>query len=173
MNARITVQIDDSDLQRKVAYAIGRLGPAGSRGLMRTIGHAMHRSTMDKFKAQGDGEHPWEPLADSTIERRRDVAKHLHNARTRKTKRGRERSLERASAAAGAIRILQDTGTMRRSVDVDSDAENVAIGTPSLVGLFHQEGTARMPAREFLTVTRADEGRIERLVDRYLERALP
>lgn len=172
MRSAVAVTINDRDLQRKLAQALIMLGPQGSLGLMRALGQYMRRSTMDKFKAQGDGDRDWEPLADSTVEGRRDVRAAKRALGKRKTQKGRDRQVARLNAAAGSLRILDDTGTLRRSVDYVADSSSVEIGTDLYYGIFHQLGAPAkgLPDRPFITVSREDEQRIGGLADRYLQR---
>jgi phage gpG-like protein len=151
----LTVDVDSAALRRRIQHALILLGPEGGQGLMRAIGLLMKRSTLDKFKAQGDGESSWAPLADSTIAGRRDVHKAMGTLRRRKTQAGRERASERLGAILGAVKILDDNGELRRSIEV-----------------FHQTGTRSMPQREFLTVTGQDRRGVSGLLDKYLQRLL-
>ena len=170
MRSVVTVDLDDRALQRRIREAMIALGPQGGKGLMSAIGLMLKRSTADKFRAQGDGESEWEPLAESTIWQRRDVQKASATVGRRKTRAGRERAQERLSRAIGELKILDDDGTLRRSIEYEASATQVDIGTDIFYGAFHQEGTRDMPRRRFLTVTARDSAEGNRLVDRYLQR---
>lgn len=170
MRSVVTVDLDDRALQRRIREALIALGPQGGKGLMSAIGLMLKRSTADKFRAQGDGESDWEPLAESTIAARRDVQTASATVGKRKTRAGRERARERLSRVIGEVRILDDDGTLRRSIEYEASPTEVDIGTDVFYGAFHQEGTRNMPRRRFLTVTERDSAEVSRLVDRYLQR---
>ncbi len=173
MRSTLTLNVDDRHLQAAISRALVMLGPEGGRGLMRAAGSALRRSTLDKFKEEGDGDSPWAPLEESTIRGRRDVRKARGEARKRKTKSGRARAMERAANAAGAIRILDDNGTLRRSIAAQSSATEARVGTDLYYGVFHQTGTEHMPARPFLTIAERDRRALATLTDKYLQRVFP
>ena len=51
-------------------------------------------------------------------------------------------------------RILVDTGTLMRSLGVESgEDDGMALGTTTTYGVYHQYGTKKMPARPFVPVT--------------------
>lgn len=103
------------------------------RAALEDIGRAVHRLTMKRFETETDPwGRAWAPLAPSTVARRRQ----------------------------GSRRILQDTGTLKRSFAWEVRGHAVAVGTFGVPGLrrdkyphyavFHQFGTERMPARKML-----------------------
>lgn len=172
MDTGLIVTVQDAEVQRRIAAVVSNLGPGKSSGLFRAIGHVLRASTVRKFEAEGSPPGSWPQLADSTIARRRDVSDAKRTLKKRKTKRGRDRALEKLNTAAAAIKPLQDTGLLKRSIHAVSDADEANIGTDLLYGIFHQEGTARIPARPFLLIDAQDAVRIERLALNYLAEAL-
>ena len=64
----------------------------------------------------------------------------------------------------GPGKTLFDTGTLFQSIQASSSGMfDRNIGTDVEYGLFHQEGTSRLPKREFLGVNDQDADIIERL----------
>lgn len=94
---------------------------------------------------------PWAPLAESTIRRRRKG-------------RGRGRG-------GGGVRILQDTGTLRRSIGMYATHEYVEVGAGQPYGKHHQFGGRRLPARPFVGWAPAGARDFETLVWRAIAKA--
>jgi phage gpG-like protein len=167
----IVVDVDDVSVRRALSHAIDRFGPRGCQALMRSLGHMMRQSTLHKFDAQRGPDGKWAELAPSTIMGRRDVAKAW--GKTRKA-RDRAKAGEVFLSAMRAVKILQDTGTLKRSIHSLAHATEVDIGTALYYGVYHQEGAPRAhsPARPYLWVSDADGRRMEGVALNYLERSL-
>jgi len=172
MDTGLIVTVQDAEVQKRIAAVVRNLGPGKSGGLFRAIGHVMRESTIRKFEDEGSPPGSWPGLAESTIRQRRDVAKGWNTLKSRKTKRGRARADEKLGAIVGAVKPLQDTGSLKRSIHALSDDEHANIGTNQLYGIFHQEGTGDIPERPFLLIDAQDAARIERLALNYLAEAL-
>ena len=92
-------------------------------------------------------DHPWAPWADGTADAR--------------TKKG--------NVAQG---LLWDAGTLLHSIRVQVGASDVVIGTEVPYGEYLQDGTHRMPARQFLGWGDEAEQEAERTMIEYLEGVL-
>jgi phage gpG-like protein len=87
----------------------------------------LDRWVQENFKSEGGKVGGWAPLADSTIESRM--------RRRNKT---------------GAIRILQDTGTLRMKWKHNFGPDFAATVSAVEYGIFHETGTKKMPQRRIL-----------------------
>jgi len=92
---------------------------------------------------------PWEPLAEATIAGRRKGPK----------------------KGQGQVRILQDTGNLRKSVGMFATSDYVEVGSREPYGHYHQTGTKRVPARPFVGWNRRDAWEFEKRVWAAIERA--
>lgn len=101
--------------------------------IYRDIGNLMLTYIALQFKTSGrefgDG---WAPLAPSTIRQRQRLGY--------ADKKGNAKILMRTSGDAGLL----------GSINVSTSADGIEIGTNKFYGIFHQEGTVKMPARPFL-----------------------
>lgn len=115
------------------------------------IGEVLQTAADDQFSAQGKP--PWKPLAESTIEGRRQgkVSKTIS-----KKKGGFSSPLARAKAIQKAsllrAHILVDTGRLRRSIWIKSGKNYVEQGTNLIYAATHQFGRGKIPARPFLVI---------------------
>jgi len=90
----------------------------------------------------------WKPLANSTI--RRKIKK------------------------SGVVRMLQDTGNLKNSLNYNAYTNKVKIGYGAKYSVFHQMGTRYMPIRKILP-TKIDEidlNSIKDILDNYLRKGL-
>ena len=172
MDTGLIVVVQDAEVQKRIASIVQNLGPGKSSGLFRAIGHVMRESTIRKFEQEGSPPGSWPGLAESTIRQRLDVAGARRTLKGRKSKRGQARAAESLQAVIGAIKPLQDTSSLKRSIHALSDDEHANIGTNQLYGIFHQVGTDDIPERPFLFIDAQDAARIERLALNYLAEAL-
>lgn len=101
------------------------------------------------FREEGGKVGGWAPLADSTIESRM--------RRRNKT---------------GAIRILQDTGTLRMKWKHTWSKDHAAVVSAVEYGIFHETGTKKMPQRRILPTMEEIWPSIEKLFDEHIRRAL-
>ncbi len=102
---------------------LGKLGPEVRRECAAVFAEQLGTLVSEGFdKAEAPDGAPWAPLAPRTIARRR------------------KRS----------ARPLLDTGRLRNSVAITSDAEGVYLSTPVVYAATHQHGRGAIPARPFL-----------------------
>ena len=72
---------------------------------------------------------------------------------------------------SGSMRILQDTGELRRSVRYKSSETSAVIGSKLKYAATHQFGRGNIPARPFLGFTREDKQHVLSMLAIYLRRA--
>lgn len=113
--------------------------------LMRAIGAVLENSTRQRFadKKSPDGV-SWANLMPNTIKRK--VNKHRQNAG-----------------------ILVESGNLFASLTYVADKYEVSVGTPEIYGVYHQFGTANMPARPFLGINADDKQTVQEMINDYLE----
>jgi phage virion morphogenesis protein len=107
-----------------------------------SVGSYVQRRTIkERFdKEQSPDGTKWQKLSPSTVKRR--------------TKRHK----------GGDMRILQDTGELRRSVHFRADDGGVAIGTNVKYARTHQYGRGKIPARPFLGINAEEREHIMQMV---------
>lgn len=110
-------------------------------GLMETLGNLVEGQTKRRFatKTSPDGS-PWAALRPSTVARRRK----------------------------GSKGILTDTGRLMGSISHTSSAREAVVGTNVAYAPFHQHGTRKMVARQFLGVGDRDMQEIKRAVEAWV-----
>jgi len=91
--------------------------------LFKRIGVVVLNEIDNTFRDETHEGEPWEPLKLATIARRR---------------------------GGGIARILQDTGTLKRSFGIDATLNLVRIGTPIIYAPPHQEGEGNLPERPMI-----------------------
>lgn len=113
-----------------------------------TVGMYVQRQTIrERFnKEQSPDGQKWKPLAESTIKRRK-----------KRHKRGN-------------MKILQDTGELRRSIAYEADSHSVRVGSKLKYARTHQFGRGKIPARPFLGVTNNEKEHITSMFRQYLKR---
>ena len=113
--------------------------------LMQAIGAVLENSTRERFS---DKKAPnglsWANLMPNTIKRK--VNKHGQNAG-----------------------ILVESGDLLSSLTYVADKYEVSVGTPEIYGVYHQFGTAHMPARPFLGISANDKQTVQEMINDYLE----
>ena len=70
----------------------------------------------------------------------------------------------------GSMKILQDTGELRRSVQYEAKQTYVRIGSNLIYARTHQFGRGKIPARPFLGVTPNERQHINDMFRAYLKR---
>ena len=126
--------------------------------IMNRIGIYMVGRVARTFQAEGArDEHPkWKELSPLTLILRRNKNK-------------------------SSIKILSDTGTLRRSIVYSADKNKVEIGTNVDYASIHQEGgmvttkkgkSLKVPKREFLFITKPDKEMINRIALNYYKERL-
>lgn len=134
----LTITVDDA----QVMAALGKLRSRASdmTPVMTDIGEELVSRILDSFEREASpyGE-KWAPLKPATI---------LGRARRFKTKKAKQ-------AAVANPRILQDTGTLRTSIEIQSVGhDHVTVWSREDYAATHQFGSARknIPARPFFPV---------------------
>ena len=87
-----------------------------------------YKECMNNFKDESGPDGKWQPLAASTIARRRQ------------------------GTHAGGTKILQDTGRLRASILFRGLKDKAIVFTNMIYGAVHQEGYRQIPKRTFLWV---------------------
>jgi len=140
-------------------------------------------------KQEGPSGTPWAPLKPQTIARRRKGGAAIYRTKGGKLRSGRRYGMETARAivhfggavpVAGirGVKILQDTGTLYRSLVylVDADGYGVEVGTPKflLYGPTHQYGNSKrnIPARPYCYLNRIEAQQLVNLCKKELLRDL-
>ena len=71
---------------------------------------------------------------------------------------------------SGSMKILQDTGELRRSVQYEAKQTYVRIGSNLIYARTHQFGRGKIPARPFLGVTPNERQHINDMFRAYMKR---
>lgn len=141
--------VDDRAVQQALKTLADRSG--NLRPALASIGGAIHSSVLDNFKAQADPYGaPWQKLKTATLVAR---ARRLAGGKTRR--RDGKPTAKFIRALSGKVAILQDRGTLRSSIEVQSiSATSVTVGTNIPYAAVHQFGGGRskIPARPFLPI---------------------
>ena len=74
-----------------------------------------------------------------------------------------------APASAGKILFLH--GYMFGRMNYRASPRELVLGTPQQYGVYHQEGTSRIPKREFLGLSSKDESTLEDMILNYFDQA--
>lgn len=113
--------------------------------LMQAIGAVLENSTRQRFADKKDPHGvSWANLMPNTIKRKTN--KHGQNAG-----------------------ILVESGNLFASLTYVADKYEVSVGTPEIYGVYHQFGTANMPARPFLGINADDKQTVQEMINDYLE----
>lgn len=143
----ITVKVEGlKRLEQKLKIAQNKL--KGLRQFWSSVGSYVQRQTIkERFDKEQtpDGE-KWKPLAPSTIK-----------ARKKRHKKG-------------IMKILQDTGELRRSIKYEAEDDCVKVGSNLKYARTHQFGRGKIPRRPFLGVTDNEKKHIAAMYKQYLIR---
>lgn len=144
------------EVQQKLKITADKL--KGMRQFWSSVGMYVQKQTIkERFdKEQTPDGQKWKSLAPSTIK---------HRKRRNKS---------------GNMRILQDTGELRRSIAYKADEKSVKIGSKLKYAPIHQfggvihfrrkKGYIKIPARPFLGVTGKEKEHIKAMFTQYLKR---
>ena len=112
------------------------------------VGMYVQRQTIrERFnKEQSPEGQKWKPLSHATIRRRKKHHK------------------------KGSMKILQDTGELRRSIAYEANNDSVRVGSKLKYARTHQFGRGNIPARPFLGVTESEKQHITSMFRQYLKR---
>ncbi len=124
------------------------------RVIMPQIATLLYKSVMDNFNKQGTDEKSWQPLSEITIRKRRK------------------------GKGKGSIKILMDTGTLRRSIFPVAKEKEALVYTNLNYAPMHQFGLTKsvknkkitIPARPFLHLRREYKERIIELLQNYFKK---
>ncbi len=144
---QISIQVEGlSRVQHKLKVAADKLN--NMRQFWASVGMYVQRQTIrERFnKEQTPESKKWKPLAESTIRRRK-----------KRHKRGN-------------MKILQDTGELRRSIAYEANDDSVRVGSKLKYARTHQFGRGKIPARPFLGVTESEKKHITSMFGQYIKR---
>ncbi len=112
-----------------------------------SVGMYVQRQTIrERFnKEQSPEGQKWKPLAPSTKRRKK------------RHKRGQ-------------MKILHDTGALRRSIAYEAGSNSVKVGSVLKYARTHQFGRGKIPARPFLGVTESEKKHIVSMFGQYIKR---
>lgn len=113
-----------------------------------SVGRYVQRQTIkERFdKEQSPDGQKWKPLAPSTVKHRKKRHK------------------------KGNMKILQDTGELRRSIAYEPEDNCVKIGSKLKYARTHQFGRGKIPARPFLGVNDMEKQHITLMFRQYVKR---
>lgn len=143
---RLLIRADFAPLANRLGNLAATLDGDLSE-VMGGIGGILESSTRRRFaetKTDPDGR-PWEDLSDRT-----KAAKTNRSGRVRGS-------------------ILVDTGLLLRSITHEAARDSVIVGSGMLYARYHQEGTAKMPARPFLGLSAQDYRDIDELLSDWID----
>ena len=129
-------------LQSKFKKLARKIG--NKNALFQRIGVNVLNEIIKTFKEETHEGKPWKPLSPSTIARR----------------------------GGGLTRILQDTGTLRRSFGSKATSRLVRIGTPILYAPTHQEGERKIPQRQMLPSKKRGLEIAVKVTDNYIKEGI-
>lgn len=144
---QISVKVEGlSKVQQKLKVTADKLHSL--KPFWQTVGMYVQRQTIkerfDKEKSP-DGQ-KWKPLAPATIKHRKKRHK------------------------GGNMKILQDTGELRRSIAYEAGDNYVKVGSKLKYARTHQFGRGKIPARPFLGVTNKEKEHITSMFQQYIKR---
>ena len=136
---RVIIQADLTPISQRLTKLAGKMDDL--KPVMASIGAVLEGSTrlrIAESKADADGK-AWADLASST-----------------KAAKGNKGS------------ILVHRGTLMRGITYEASKDSVIVGSGQLYAKWHQEGTAKMPARPFLGVSATDYQDVDDLLSDWL-----
>ncbi len=141
--------------------------------LLTDIGNALVQSARERFDSQTDPSgRKWTPLAPETKLSRMGGTRRVFTKRM-KFRKGAAEKMAR-------LTILFQQGHLRNSITRRVSRSGVEIGTNRVYAAIHQFGgkagrgqAITIPARAYLGLSAADEGRVEALIQSYLRSVMP
>lgn len=118
----IKFKVDSEEIDKAVIEAVELFEV---KGFLKAVGLSLHRWVVKNFDTEGSFVGGWEPLAESTIQRRR----------------------------GHSTKILKDTGQLRQSYDIfgtrglDIKRNSVSVGSKKIYAAPHHYGFRNVPAR--------------------------
>ena len=154
---QISIQVEGlTRLRQRLKVTADKL--QNMRQFWSSVGMYVQRQTIrERFnKEQSPEGQKWKPLADATIRRRK-----------KRHKRGQ-------------MKILHDTGELRRSIAYEAENNSVKVGSMLKYARIHQfgvtihfkkkRGSVTIPARPFLGVTESEKKHITSMFGQYIKR---
>ena len=144
---QINIQADGlNNVRQKLKTIADKL--RDMRQLWQAVGMYIQRQTIrERFdKEQSPGGQKWKPLSQATLKKR--SARHK----------------------TGNVRILQDTGELRRSITYEAEPNSVRVGTNLKYARTHQFGRGNIPARPFLGVNDEERQHIISMLGSYIKK---
>ena len=144
---QINIRVEGiKQLQQKLKVTANKL--SNMRQFWSSVGSYVQRQTIrERFnKEQSPDGQKWKSLAPSTIQHRKKRHK------------------------KGNMKILQDTGELRRSITYEAENNCVKVGSKLKYARTHQFGRGKIPARPFLGVNDAEKQHITSMFKQYLKR---
>lgn len=144
---QVNIQADGVNNIRQKLKAIAD-GLRDMRPLWQAVGMYIQRQTIkERFdKEQSPGGQKWKPLSQSTVNHRKKRHK------------------------SGNMKILQDTGELRRSITYEAEPNSVRVGTNLKYARTHQFGRGNIPARPFLGVNDEEKKHIISMLGSYIKK---
>ena len=147
MNINFNPQ-SSNQLKQKLSEIVAAI--SNMRNLWMSVGSYVQRQIIkERFdKEQTPDGSKWTPLAPATVKKR--LKRHK----------------------SGNMKILQDTGELRRSIAYEAGDFWVRIGSNLKYARTHQFGRGHIPARPFLGITQAERVHISNMLRSYFQRVL-
>ncbi len=134
---------------KQLQELIGNLRP-----VMRNVAILMREEIEKNFKYEGRDEHgnvrTWQPLSEKTQKRR---AKYK-------------------GEAYAAHPILEFTGRLKQSINIDHGKDYAKVYTGVKYGVYHQTGTRKIPARPFMIIPRPGLKKIKDYLQDVIRRVM-
>ena len=148
----MSVEWDVSKLNKKLSKLAAHLSDVSRRALLKKMAVQVEGSLTDNLNSESNSRgFAWPGLAESTINRRRNKNK-------------------------GAIKMLQDTGALRRWDHEVINSVSARIGTTVEYGEYHNYGPERFsvnfPKREWAYVAVKTERKLLLIIERHLKEGL-
>ena len=143
---QISIQVEGLErLKQRLKATADKL--QNMRQFWSSVGMYVQRQTIrERFnKEQSPEGQKWKPLAESTKRRKK------------RHKRGQ-------------MKILHDTGALRRSIAYEAGNNSVKVGSVLKYARTHQFGRGKIPARPFLGVTESEKKHIVSMFGTYIKR---
>lgn len=143
---QISIQIDGiKEVQQSLKLTADKL--RNLRQFWTSVGLYVQKQTIsERFnKEQSPDGQKWKPLSPATIKRKK---RHKN----------------------GNMKILHDTGELRRSIAYEASNNSVRIGSKLKYARTHQFGRGKIHARPFLGVTENEKKHITSMFTQYLKR---
>ena len=143
---QISIQVEGLErLKQRLKATADKL--QNMRQFWSSVGMYVQRQTIrERFnKEQSPDGQKWKPLAESTKRRKK------------RHKRGQ-------------MKILHDTGALRRSIAYEAGNNSVKVGSVLKYARTHQFGRGKIPARPFLGVTEGEKKHIVSMFGQYIKR---